>query len=173
MPPSFCSAYFPHCMLRVPLRIILCQFSSIHIIFVRHLHYSNLLLIFSSVTHLTSDLHNHASLFFFTLLCRVLAKFQKMIISLVIMEHLASHWKTFVKFDISGFFFENLSRKFRCHNLTRTTTYCTERPVYIYSSISSNYSQNEKYFRKAVKKQKHILCITFFPPEIRAVYQIQ
>ena len=89
MSPSFCSAYFPRCMLSVPLRIIL-SFFSIHILIVLHLHYSNLLRKFSSVTHLSSNLHNHASLFFVSLLCRVLAKFQKMIISLVMSVRLSA-----------------------------------------------------------------------------------
>jgi hypothetical protein len=109
MPLSFCSACFPRCP--VPLRIILLSYSSIHIFTVLHLHYSNLLLKFSSVTHLPPHLHNHVSLFFVILLCRVVAKLQKMIISLVIsvrlsvhMEQFASHWRTFMKFDISGFF---------------------------------------------------------------------
>ena len=64
MPLSFFSACFPHWMLSVPLRIILLSYSSIHILIVLHLHYSNLLLKFSSLTLLSSHLHNHVSLFF-------------------------------------------------------------------------------------------------------------
>jgi len=78
--PSFCSAYFPRCMLSVPLRIILLSFSTIHIIIVLHLHSSNVLLIFSSVTRLPSHFHNHVNLFFVTLLCRMFAKLQKKIL---------------------------------------------------------------------------------------------
>jgi hypothetical protein len=111
MPLSFFYACFPRCMLSVPLRIILLSCSSIRILIVLHLHYPNLLLKFSPVTHLPSHLNNHVSLLFVTLLCRVFAKLQKMIISLVIsvrlsvrIEQLASHWKTFMIFHISGIF---------------------------------------------------------------------
>jgi hypothetical protein len=77
---SVCSAYFPRCMLSVPLRIILLSFSSIHILIVLHLHCSYLLLIFSSVTHLSSHLRNHVSLFFVSVLCRIFAKLEKKLI---------------------------------------------------------------------------------------------
>jgi hypothetical protein len=134
MPSSFCSAYFPRCIFSVPLRIILLSFSNIHTLIILHLHYSNYLIIFSSVAYLPPHLHDDASLFFVTHLWRLFAKFpspQKKIVWFVMsarlsvrMEQLASHWTTFMKFYISEFF-ENLSIKFRVHyNITEITRYC-------------------------------------------------
>ena len=135
MPPSLCSAYFPCCLLSVPLRIILLLFSSIHILS----FYVCIILIFYlyflllHIFPLTIIITPVCSLSLFCAGCA--QNFKKIITSLVISVRLSVCLSAGNNLLPTGGrlwnlifqdFFENLSRKFRCHyNVTRMTGYCT------------------------------------------------
>jgi hypothetical protein len=90
------------------------------------------------------------------------------------MEQLFSHWTDF--YEIGGIFFRKSLQKTKdLLKYDKNNGYFTCRPMYIYNSISVNYSQNEKCFQtQVVEKIKiHILYSIIFsdPENLRLVAQ--